>query len=150
MTIPEGWTDDMNVSLPVGRTHEELARRLLALLLKQAPYEVLIATCRSEFLLSEADCELAVDRIQGGAIRALTGAVHNQPQKEKDAIAWWACELLWAKPPETVFAIGDELRTLHSTFRRQADGRWIRVPRSAPSRTRRVKRSLEKPWWKLW
>jgi hypothetical protein len=51
-------------------------------------HELLIAELCKGFGLLPEDAELAIDRVCGGVVRALTGNQANCPDRIKDPIAW--------------------------------------------------------------
>ncbi len=75
MTIPEGWTDDMSVEIIEGKTEDQLALTLMGSLRKSDSYDAMIGICTSDYGLSEDDADLAIDRVQGGIVRALSGRI---------------------------------------------------------------------------
>jgi hypothetical protein len=91
MTIPEGWTDDMNILL-VGATADDVVEFILA----RAPladytdvdYEGLLLAVAERFAISQDDAALALDRTQGGVVRARTRAPENCPSRDKDPMAY--------------------------------------------------------------
>jgi hypothetical protein len=99
MTIPEGWTDDLTISLPPGRTVDELATRIMRSLIVHTPFEEIYLDTRKAFSLSSDDAHLAIDRVQGGIIRALTGRLDNKSDKIKDPIAFSSFEAVWKTFP---------------------------------------------------
>ncbi len=87
MGIPEGWTDDMSISLPVGLATEQVVDVVLARELACVEY----AQIHSELIalgLSSDDAELAHDRVLGGLVRAGTVSPENEPRRSQDPIAW--------------------------------------------------------------
>jgi hypothetical protein len=60
-------------------------------------HEVLIADLREDFGLSAEGAELAVDRVCGGIVRAMTGNRANCPDRKKDPIAWMSFQRAIAK-----------------------------------------------------
>src|SRR5262249_28577543 len=88
MTLPEGWTDDLRIPLPRGRTVAEVVEFVLQAVLggtADADIEQLLV---AEFLLSPDDASLARDRTLGGLVRAATGNLQNCPAQDKDPVAW--------------------------------------------------------------
>ena len=84
--LPEGWTDDMTVTLPPGRTCTQVVTLVLEAALVETPdgeTEQLLAV---EFELSPEDAARARDRAFGGLVRS---AMHDSaPKKTRDPIAW--------------------------------------------------------------
>jgi hypothetical protein len=96
-TIPEGWTDDMTVSLPEGVTVEKIVDYVLSSAASGAPHESRIGDLRSWGLAAE-DAELACDRALGGAFRAGTTSPANEPSSQKDPIAYASYHRCKANP----------------------------------------------------
>ena len=86
--ILEGWTEDMTIPLPRGRTEDELVEHIVNAMLQDTPPEVIKREVMAAFELSEADAELALDRTFGGIVRAATENSANSPPREKDPVAW--------------------------------------------------------------
>jgi len=99
MALPDGWTDDMNVTVRQDRTILELARTVMERLRSFDGEPELVLATASEFGMSEGDAWLAFDRVQGGIIRALTTRRDNCPDREKDPMAWHAFHLAWDTLP---------------------------------------------------
>jgi len=72
MALPEGWRDDMNVTIREDRTILELTRAVMEDVKKFNGETEIVHATASEFGMSESDAWLAFDRVQGGIIRALT------------------------------------------------------------------------------
>lgn len=86
--IPEGWTDDMSIAVPDGRTLDALVEHILQAEIQKVPHENTLAQVMREFALSEEDAELAWDRTLGGLVRAASNNDANCPSKEQDPVAW--------------------------------------------------------------
>jgi hypothetical protein len=114
MAIPEGFTDDMTGSIRPGRTAEELVAEVMEWLLARRDLDALVRVLEQDFGLSEEDALLALDRVQGGIVRALTGTRENEPDRAKDPLAWGSFTKVWAELPR---------RGLLSS-RKMAAGRW--------------------------
>ena len=99
MSIPEGWTDDMSVDIKTGKTNKELSDSLIKALDQRFSFEKMISICINEFGLSEGDADLAIDRVQGGIIRAITCNEANRPDKDKDPLAWYSFQNVWKTLP---------------------------------------------------
>lgn len=82
------WTDNLSVDLRPGRTLDELVAHVIAAREEGRQHELLIARLREDFGLSDEEAELAVDRVCGGIVRAMTGNRANCPDRGKDPIAW--------------------------------------------------------------
>jgi hypothetical protein len=98
VAIPEGWTDDMNIRIPPGRTLDELVDFILQAEMRKDAYTTTIAELVKSFELSEADATLAWDRACGGMIRAATGNPQNCPVQQKDPIAWLSYQRCLREP----------------------------------------------------
>jgi hypothetical protein len=77
ISAPEGWTDDMKITLPAGKRELDLVLRVLAALIKRERLASLLPVLKGEFALKDDDVALAIDRIQGGVVRAVTGHSSN-------------------------------------------------------------------------
>ncbi len=86
--LREGWTDDMIIPLPPGRTAEEVVEFVLQAALRGTPDNETEGLLVAEFLLSPDDAALARDRSFGGLVRAATRNPENCPNRDKDPIAW--------------------------------------------------------------
>ena len=96
--LPEGWTDDMRVEIPHGRTVDELVDHVIRNGLAGTPDEVTEQDLIAVFHLSPDDAALARDRAFGGIVRAATRNPQNCPDKEKDPIAWTSFQRATAAP----------------------------------------------------
>lgn len=99
MTLPEGWTDDMNVTIREDRTIPELTRAVMETLNEFEGQTEIVYAIAKEFGMSQSDALLAFDRVQGGIIRALTTRPSNRPERDKDPLAWHAFHLTWETLP---------------------------------------------------
>ena len=88
----------MTITLPHGKTEDELVEHIVNAMLQNTPPEVIKREITAAFELSEADAELALDRTFGGIVRAATGNVANSPPREKDPIAWASFQQTMADP----------------------------------------------------
>jgi uncharacterized protein YndB with AHSA1/START domain len=95
LQLRSGWTDDMRVALPPGKTVDDVVDRILGSDPTRDPDE-LEAALSEEFDLSEENAALARDRAMGGVVRAATGNVENRPDRVKDPIAWTSFERAWS------------------------------------------------------
>jgi hypothetical protein len=87
--IPNGWTDDMNISLPPGHTVEELVKFVI----EQGQLEIIDDENNedklvSTFGISPQDAELVRERVSGGMVRAALGNPYNKPDPIKDPFAY--------------------------------------------------------------
>jgi hypothetical protein len=87
-TIPEGWTDDMKVPLPPGRTAADVADYVIDAALSGKRDDEVEGGLASSFGLSAEQAALARDRAFGGVVRAATRNSSNCPSREKDPVAW--------------------------------------------------------------
>ena len=87
-SLPEGWTDDMTIPLPTGRTAAEVVEFVIQAALGGTPDEVIEGRLAAEFALSPDDAALARDRSFGGLVRAATRIAANCPARDKDPLAW--------------------------------------------------------------
>ncbi len=88
MSIPEGWTDDMNIPLPQGRTEDEVVSLVLSLALNGVADEAIETELQVTFTLSPDDAALARDRVFGGVVRGATRNPANRTDPQKDPLAW--------------------------------------------------------------
>lgn len=86
--IPEGWTDDMTIPLPPGRTAAQVVEFVRQAALRGTPDGETERLLAAEFQLSAEDAALARDRSFGGLVRAATRNPANCPPQEKDPLAW--------------------------------------------------------------
>ena len=92
-SIPEGWTDDMSVPLPAGRSAADVARFVIDAGLRGVSDVESEQLLMVEFSLTAKDAALARDRSFGGLFRAGTGNPANCPSRVKDPIAWEGYQL---------------------------------------------------------
>ena len=100
MNIPEGWTDDMSVNITTEKSDQELSVTLIESLKKRDSYDDMKKICHDIFGLSDEDAELAMDRVQGGIVRAITCNLKNKPDKNKDPLAWHSFNKVWGTLPK--------------------------------------------------
>jgi len=99
MNTSEEWTDDMNISISSDKTIKELTSFLMLELESNCNHDEIIIKIITNYGTSENDAELALDRVQGGIIRALTGNPSNEPEQEKDPLAWYSFNSVWPTLP---------------------------------------------------
>ena len=87
-SVPDGWTDDMTVSVQPPHTLSELVDFVLDAESRKVPSPDTVSNIAAGFGLSEDDAALAWDRALGGLVRAATGNSVNCPDKDKDPVAW--------------------------------------------------------------
>jgi len=102
--IPEGWTDDMNITVGGGHNLEELVDYVLETSIRSESTAAMAQHLSEEFGLSPADAELARDRVYGGVVRAASRQKANRPAKDKDPLAWISYNKC-LKRPELIAAI---------------------------------------------
>jgi hypothetical protein len=85
--VPPGWTDDLSVQLPPGRTAADVVDLVLASVDGGASAEAVEAALTSELGLNAEDAALARDRVFGGLVRAATNNPANEPAPTTDPIA---------------------------------------------------------------
>jgi hypothetical protein len=98
MAIPEGWTDDVNIPLPPGRTVEQVVEFIIQAALRRTPDDTTEQALIAEFERSIDDAVLAQDRTFNGIVRAATRDQENCPQREKDPMAWESFQRAWRDP----------------------------------------------------
>ena len=86
-SIPDGWTDDLNIPLHNGQTVEELVGFIIQAALDNN-LEDIGEQLALKFSLSEEEAELARDRTFGGIFRAKTQNPANCPERKLDPVAW--------------------------------------------------------------
>jgi hypothetical protein len=112
--LPYGMIDDLTVSLPPGRTLEELVDRIIQNTLAGVPDSETDQHLKSRFRLSPEKARLARERTLGGILRAARNSQHL-PDQVKDPVAWVSFQRaiadpsivtrisdMWAKSPEPV------------------------------------------------
>jgi hypothetical protein len=100
MNIPSDWTDDVSVNLKQGKSYEELTFILMDSIRNKGKLEAVLLICTDEFGLSNEEGELAIDRVQGGIIRAISCNPKNKPDKVKDPMAWYSFNKVWKSLPK--------------------------------------------------
>ena len=98
MAIPPGWTDDMNVLLPPGKTVREIVEFVIQAALRGTPDDTTEQLLVAEFQLSPDDAGLIRDRTFGGIVRAATQNTANCPDPDKDPMAWQSFQLATSDP----------------------------------------------------
>lgn len=102
--VPEGWTDDMTIVVPTGRSIDDIVDYLLQATIRRETPRNTVRHLIQGFGLTQSDAELALDRTCGGVVRAATGRQENCPPKEKDPLAWLSFQRC-LKQPELIGAI---------------------------------------------
>jgi hypothetical protein len=85
---PVEWTDDLTVRLARGTTARGLVSYLRGADGRGDRRRDVLAVLTERYALPFDDARLAIDRVQGGVVRAATGNPANQPDKAKDPLAW--------------------------------------------------------------
>ena len=118
-TIPGGWTDDMTLVVPEGRTLDELVESVFRAAVSGENRPVIVHRIVTDFGITQADAELALDRVCGGAVRAATGQKVNRPRRDKDPVAWISYQRC-LKHPELIASLYPQFadRTGDSWWRR--------------------------------
>jgi len=86
--LPEGWTDDLSIALPAGRSAEDVVDHVIRAARTGTPDDATERSLIDVFGLSPEDAALARDRTFAGLVRAATRNEANSPNREKDPIAW--------------------------------------------------------------
>jgi hypothetical protein len=113
MAIPEGWTDDMSIQLPVGVTLDHVTDTILQGACAKKDFAAILAEL-VRLGLSEDDAVLAYDRVHGGLVRAATESPASAPGKDKDPLAWTSYQRC-LREPSLIAAIRPELALLHQS-----------------------------------
>ena len=128
-TIRDGWTDDMNITIPSGHPIEEIVEFIIAAEMRKQAGELTETELVQTFFLSPEDAVLAIDRVCGGVVRAATQNEANRPDKTKDPLAY------------------------HSYNRAALDPTIITTiyPEYAPiGPADKAEMNVEKAWWQFW
>lgn len=96
--VPEGWTDDMTIVVPDGRSLDDIVDYVLQAAVRRETASNTVRHLTAEFGLTQGDAELALDRTCGGVVRAATGRRDNCPSKEKDPMAWLSFQRCLKRP----------------------------------------------------
>lgn len=105
----------MRISLTDEEELSSLVGLVMPKLLEHSDYEDTSKLIQERYKISEEDAELALDRIPGGAIRAITGNLQNCPDQSKDPLAFIAFQRVWKELPR---------KSWFSRSRRPC-GRWL-------------------------
>jgi len=109
--IPDGWTDDMTIVVPTGRSLDDVVDYVLQSTIRGVSPAKMVAQLSVEFGLTQADAELALDRTYGGVVRAATGQKSNCPTRDKDPVAWLSFQKCLTQP--------DLIAAIYPQFARQ-------------------------------
>jgi hypothetical protein len=90
MTVPAGFTDDMNIELPEGVMPEEVVDLIISMKDQGSSHDVIESCLIEKFAINPYDAALAWDRVCAGLVRASTGSQYNCPNRRKDSLAWLA------------------------------------------------------------
>lgn len=83
-----GWSDDLTIPLPPGRSVADLVELVLRETLAGTPEDDVNRRLATGFGLSADDAEFARDRVLGGLVRAASGNPLNCPRRDQDPVAW--------------------------------------------------------------
>ncbi|MEU8180701.1 hypothetical protein AB0B85_21775 [Micromonospora sp. NPDC049044] len=87
------WTDDLTVRLARGTSLRALVLYLRAADEEGTRRRDVLAVLTERFALSFDDARLAMDRVGGGVVRAVSGNSANEPDPVKDPVAWTSYRL---------------------------------------------------------
>jgi hypothetical protein len=82
-----GSTFDCSVNLPHGGSVDEIVQLVLGCRRESIGYEATVAKLMM-YGLSHDDAEVAIDRVQGGLVRASTNNSSNEPDRTLDPLAY--------------------------------------------------------------
>ncbi len=120
-TIPEGWTDDMSIPMPPGRTVDEYVEFVIRSGLSGTPDDQTEQVLVTRFGIPPEDAALVRDRVFGGIVRAATGNSANRPDATKDPFARRSYDRA-IREPSIISAIYPEF----------------------------ARRQPQRPWWQFW
>ena len=86
-SAPPGWTFDCSIALPPGGTVEDVVELVLTCRRQPLGYDTTVAQLKA-FGLSNEDAEVAIERVQGGLVRAATSDPGNEPDPAMDPLAY--------------------------------------------------------------
>lgn len=69
--LPEGWTDDMTIVVPTGRSLDDIVDYVLRATIRRETPDNMVRHLVEEFGLTQSDAELAWDRTCGEELFAL-------------------------------------------------------------------------------
>jgi hypothetical protein len=122
-SLSAGWTDDLSIRVAPDCTLDELVDAILAGEAAQEPHSALLETLTRRFALSYPDARLALDRVEGGRVRASTSTPENMPDPGKDPVAFIAYQRARGQappPPRRTSTAWDALVTELTGSRRVA------------------------------
>jgi hypothetical protein len=131
MTLPPGWTDDMNIVLPEERSLEEVVELVISMGRQRVAHEVVQSSLIETFCLSPDDAALAWDRVHGGIVRASTGHQDNCPDRRKDTLAWMSFQ-----------RASQDWSIVADLYPQYAKSRRVGPESARPENA--------KQWWKFW
>lgn len=99
MKMPEGWTDDMRIRMDPSRSVADLVQTIMEGLASNTPHEAICADIAANYGVHDDDLGLALDRVRGGIVRAMTGIAGNEPSSTKDPLAWSSFQAVWTNLP---------------------------------------------------
>jgi hypothetical protein len=95
---PIGWTDDLTIAVPAGRSVAEVVDIVLQGASRGLPAEDIERSLVAGLGLNADDAALARDRALGGVVRAATRNPANCPPRDKDPVAFESYQRATADP----------------------------------------------------
>ncbi len=92
------WTEDLSVPLGRGTSARGLVLYLRAADREGARRRDVLEVLTERFALSFDDARLAMDRVEGGVVRAGSGIPENEPDPVKDPLAWTSYQVQLGLP----------------------------------------------------
>lgn len=121
------WTDDLSVRLARGISVRALVGYLRAADEEGTPRRDVLAVLTERFALPFDDARLAMDRVEGGIVRAASGNPANEPDPVKDPLAWTSYRL------ELGLLVGDDAPGLLPEQQASAQALLERARRGQPT-----------------
>jgi hypothetical protein len=135
MAMAEIDDGSLRIRLPEGQTIAGVVDVVFDLQRRSASFEEMMSTLMA-LGLSERDAEISIDRVQGGAVRAATRNLANDPGRDWDPVAHESFNRFLANPRLLYEIYPDMMREIEQAGR----------ARKAQEREHRAAR----PWWKFW
>lgn len=130
--IPEGWTDDLSVPLPIGTSVEEVTQFVIDESRSKKSWNKISNSLVSIYDVSSEDADLILDRVHGGISRASTNLSENKPDALKDPFAFSSYNMAMNNKELIAFFYPD------------------RVKKSEVQTEIRQEQQDIRPWWKFW